>query len=105
VNEFLRYAGDYAIVLAAIYAVRRDLRKHVGYLRDQLSDRGVQDAWDVRCSRCRRRIRDADHLRLIGESDGHPDGIVRAWHSDNPKCAAAAATDRDAMTVFMGIGK
>lgn len=93
------------IGLLAASALRN--RSHVASLLRQLGPHGI-DTWAIRCQHCGRRLTSAQALILTEERE-YPDGrssraVVRAWHSDRPRCSAAFATDDQVLSAYLGGG-
>jgi hypothetical protein len=91
--------------LLAVSALRN--RSHVASLRAQLGLHGI-DTWELRCEACGRRLASAQAVMLIEDIES-PDGrssrtVVRAWHSDRPRCSAAFATDDQVLSAYLGGG-
>lgn len=92
------------ITLLAL-SVRRH-RQHIRSLRRSLP--GLVDTWPMRCECCGFQLKDSRVL-VCAEHREYPDGrvkvIMRAWHSDKPRCSAACATDDLVMDTYLNGGR
>lgn len=69
---------------------------------------GPVDTWPMRCECCGFQLKDSRVL-VLAEHQEYPDGrvkvIMRAWHSDKPRCSAAFATDDLVMDTYLNGGR
>jgi hypothetical protein len=68
-------------------------RAYLRYLQDEVRALGGEDRWNVRCTHCGRRMRDAASIRHATRTPTGSGWVERTdgvFHLDRPACAAAA---------------
>lgn len=87
------------VVATALRAIALDRRSaaHLRYLQQEVRELGGEDRWNVRCTHCGRRMRDAASIRHTTRTPVGSGWVERTdgvFHLDRPDCAAAAAKMR-----------
>ncbi|MEW2266933.1 hypothetical protein [Streptomyces sp. NPDC047868] len=78
------------VAAAWVYGMQQ---RHLDYLRGELRALGGEDRWDVRCTHCGGRMRDAASIRLSTRAPSGAGWVERtdgAFHTGRPDCADAA---------------